>query len=91
MKYAMKGRPDTFLPFVENWRSWVEDAVFFRICEGLATPFVYAFLCHGGYDKKTVVNGTTGIIICLDDSIKLYEDRRFAERLAAIRPFATRC
>lgn len=40
------GRPDTFLPFVKNWRSRVEVAVFFGIRECLATALVHTLLCH---------------------------------------------
>lgn len=45
-KSTMKGRADTFLPFMENGRSRVVNTIFLRICEGSATTFVDALLCH---------------------------------------------
>ena len=40
------GRPDTFLPFVKDWRSRVVVAVFFGVCERLATALVHTLLRH---------------------------------------------
>lgn len=40
------GRPDTFLPFVKDWRSRMEVAVFFGIRECIATALVHTLLCH---------------------------------------------
>lgn len=41
-----KGRADTFLSFMEDWRSWVVDACLLRISELLPTPLVNTLLGH---------------------------------------------
>ena len=70
------GRPDTFLPFVKDWRPGMEVAVFFGISEYLATALVHTFLCH------VVQNMNCRFYFSwLDHNPS--KSRRFAERLAA--------
>ena len=71
------GRPDTFLPFVKYWRSWMEVAVFFGICEHLATAFMHTLLCH------LVQNLGLSIVFFVVRSYSIRSPWRFAERLAA--------
>ena len=42
----MKGRPDTFLPFMEDWWSGMIYAFFLRVSECLPTTLVDAFRGH---------------------------------------------
>ena len=42
----VRGRPDTFLPFVKYWGSRVVDAFFFRVSERLPTALVHTSLSH---------------------------------------------
>lgn len=42
----MRGRPDTFLPFMKYWWSRVVDAVFIRVAECFSAALVHTFLSH---------------------------------------------
>ena len=44
----VRGRPDTFLPLMKDWRSGVVIAIFFWIRESLATAFVNTLFSHVG-------------------------------------------
>ena len=46
MLAIMKGRADTFLSFMEDWRSWVVDTCLLRISELLPTPLMNTLLGH---------------------------------------------
>ena len=42
----LRGRPDTFLPFMKYWWARVVHAFFFGVCKFLATPIMDTFLSH---------------------------------------------
>ena len=48
---GMKGRADTFLPFMEDGRSRVVDTVFLGICKSSATAFMNTLVGHFGCCK----------------------------------------
>lgn len=45
----------TFLSLMELRRSWMIDALLFRIIKHLSTSFVNAFLRHGDFDDRSQV------------------------------------
>ena len=49
----IRGRPDTFLPLMEDWRSWVVDTFFFELCEFLSATFVNTLVRHCFWNRES--------------------------------------